>query len=67
MYGKNYDDFYTVSVYTVYFYQGRELTAVVNHMQKLTAVRRLEKVKLTSRFFKVITIFSKLPQFVKYR
>ena len=49
---------FTVSVYTVLLSDCYHSWSLGNHMQKLTAVWRLEKVKLTSRSFKVITIFS---------
>ena len=63
MYGKNYDDFFL----QFYFKTVATVGRLGNHMKKLTAVRRLEKVKLTLHSFKVIVIFSQLSQFVKFR
>lgn len=63
MYGKNYDDFFL----QFYFKTVTTVGRLGNHMKKLTAVRRLEKVKLTLHSFKVIVIFSQLSQFVKFR
>ena len=55
MYGKNYDPFYCLRLYSFTF---RLLPQLGNHKKNLTAVRRLEKVKLTSGSFKVIVTFS---------